>query len=462
MIKNYKVIIAIIYTIALFLDRLDLTIANITLPTVAKYFGVSVVVTDSISLSFLLALAVSIPLSAWLGENFGLKKVYLAAMLLFGIGSTFCSIATTLNQLIFLRFLQGIGGGLLIPVGMTMIYRAYDKSEYASITSFTFLPSLAAPAIAPFLGGLILDSFGWRFVFLLSGPICLILFIVSIYLLKEDFYRKKSSFDWPGFILGEFILMDIFYGLFLLGKSGFSLKALVAVLILPLLIYFFIKMEKLATHPFIDINFFRNKNFFNANLIQICFQMCHFGAIFLIGIFLQAGVQFSATLTGLMMGMQAIGAMATNRLSVKLFNQYGAKLPIIIGFSGVGLLTPLILLINTPDMLYWGIVLFLVRGFFSGLCGVPIQTLSVIGFDKQEINSINSLFNIARQAAISLGLAASSILIAMGLHFTKLAGTDNIPVDKIFSVFSYGFFAIPLLALIGIIIASSLENLRPT
>ncbi|MES2204045.1 MAG: DHA2 family efflux MFS transporter permease subunit [Pseudomonadota bacterium] len=461
MTKNYKFIIATIYTIVLFLDRLDLTIANITLPTIARYFDVSIVVTDGISLSFLLALAISIPLSAWLGDHFGLKRIYILAMLLFGLGSTLCSVSTSLNQLIFLRFLQGLGGGLLIPVGMTMIYRAYDKSEYASITSFTFLPSLVAPAIAPFLGGLILDSFGWRFVFLFSGPICLFLAILSAYLLEEEPYKRQSSFDWFGFVLGEMILMDIFYGLFLLGKNGFSATAIITGLICPPLIWLFIKIEQQTTHPFIDLSFFKNKTFYRANLIQICFQICHFGAIFIIGLFLQAGIGFSATLAGLMMGMQAVGAMMTSRFSVKLFNQYGGKLPIIIGFLGIAVTTPLILLIDKSSMLYYGILLFLVRGFFSGLCGTPIQTLSVIGFEKQDIGSINSIFNICRQAAISLGVAVSSILVAIGLHFTKLTGTDNIQLNEAFSVFSYGFFIIPIIALAGIFITSQLGGNPP-
>lgn len=156
---SYKKTIAIIYTIVLFLDRLDLTIVNVTLPTVAKYFNVSIIATEWINLSFLLALALSIPINGWVSDRFGLKKIYILAMLIFGIGSTLCTFATTLNQLIFLRFAQGIGGGMLIPVGMTIIYRVYDKSEYASITSFTFIPSLIAPAIAPFFGGILLETF---------------------------------------------------------------------------------------------------------------------------------------------------------------------------------------------------------------------------------------------------------------------------------------------------------------
>ncbi len=240
--SNYKQLIAIIYTVVLFLDRLDLTIVNVTLPTVARYFGVSIISTDWISLAFLLALAISIPISTWLGDHFGFKKIYIIAMLLFGAGSTLCIFAASLNQLIFLRFIQGIGGGMLIPVGMTMIYRVYDKSEYASITSFTFLPSLVAPALAPFLGGVLLDMFSWRVVFLFSGPVCLILALVSIFLLKEEPHKNKYPLDKLGFILSAVILIDIFYGLSVLGKEGLSLDAGILLLVLIPLVWAFIKI----------------------------------------------------------------------------------------------------------------------------------------------------------------------------------------------------------------------------
>lgn len=457
--EHYKYTIAIIYTIVLFLDRLDLTIINVILPSLATYFHVSIIVTDWVSLSFLLALSVSIPISSWLGERFGLKRIYIIAMFLFGLGSTLCATSTSLYQLNLLRFLQGIGGGMLIPVGMTMIYRIYDKSEYASITSFTFLPSLVAPAIAPFIGGLILNSLGWRFVFLSSGPICLFLAISSIFLIKEEtVYKNKSPFDWIGFLLGEAILMTTFYILSTIGRSGFSLLVMLMLFLLFPLFLLFIRIEQKQKHPLININFFKHDFFYRANLIQLCFQACHFGAIFLIGLFLQVGIGFSATLAGLMMGMQAVGAMATSRYSVKLFNCYGAKPPIIIGLAGIAIITPFIMLINQESMLLFGMALFLVRGFFSGLCGTPIQTLSIIGFNKDEIGSVNSIFNTSRQISISLGVAISSILIAAGLHFVGLSGTEEIAKNQAFSVFIYGFLAIPIISCIGIMIASKLNQ----
>ena len=448
---HYKYLIAVIYAVVLFLDRLDLTVVNVALPTVARYFGVPIVATDWISLAFLLALAVSIPISTWLAERFGFKRIYIIAMLLFGAGSTFCIFAESLNQLILLRFIQGIGGGMLMPVGMTMIYRVYDKSEYASITSFTFLPALVAPMLAPFLGGVLLDVFSsWRFVFVFSGPICLVLAVVSMTCLREEPHQSRYPLDWKGFVLASATLVDVFYSLSSLAKYGFDGRVGMEFLAIIPLVCLFIWVETHQEHPLIDLSFFRNKLFVQANLVQLCFQFCHMGAIFLVGLFLQAGIGFAATMAGLMMGMQAISAMMVSRYSVRMFNRYGPRRPIIIGLLGVAILSPMLMLINSPDKWWLGLLLFFIRGIFSGLCGTPIQTISVIAFDKKEMGTINTIFNTCRQVSISLGVAASSVLIALGFHLAHISSAANIPVDKAFQVFAYGFWVLPIVALIGV------------
>jgi MFS family permease len=144
---EYKYIVAVIYTCVLFLDRLELTIVNITLPTLAYYFHVPITRTEWISNSFLLALAIIIPISGWLGDKFGNKKVFTIATAVFGLASLLCAFSPNLWFMISMRFIQGLGGGAIIPVGMTMLYRLFAPAEYASITSFTFIPSLIAQAL---------------------------------------------------------------------------------------------------------------------------------------------------------------------------------------------------------------------------------------------------------------------------------------------------------------------------
>lgn len=452
-----KYLLALIYIVVVFLDRLDLTIVNITLPTVAKTFHVSVVSTDWVNLAFLLALAIAIPISTWLAERFGYKRIYILAMCLFGFGSTLCAFAPNLDSLIFLRFVHGLGGGMLIPVGATMIYRAYDKAEYASITSYIFLPSLVAPAIGPFLGGLILDLFSWRWVFFFSGPICLCIALISAVYIKEIPYMQRKPLDLYGFLLSAAMLIIVFYAFSLLGKDQITLAmSLLAFVLAPLLLAF-IRVESRSQYPLINLDFFRNKTFVKANMIQLCFQTCHFGAIFLVGLFLQIGEGFSATMAGLVMGMQALGAMAVSRYSVKLFNQYGAQLPIGLGLLGVAVLTPMILWIH-QGVLVFALLLFFVRGLASGLCGTPIQTLSVIGFSKEDLPSVNTVFSACRQVSVSFGVALSSVLIGLSLRAMGLHHDLSVLQSSLRSAFVPAFWALPVVALIGIFLLRGLAK----
>lgn len=455
---QYKHIVALIYAITLFLDRLDLTLVNIALPTVAKKFNVPITSTDWVNMSFLLALAISMPISGWLADRFGSKKIYVLAMILFGVGSTLCAWAPNLDALILLRFIHGLGGGMLIPVGMTMIYRIYAKSEYASITSFTFIPSLIAPAIAPFLGGILLDVWGWQIVFLFSGPICLILAIIAIIVLHEDTTKTVRAIDWPGFIFFSALLINVFYTLSLIGKRDHLFQIFSDIILLILLIYAFIKSERKTKFPLIDLKYFKNVAFLKANFIQLCFQICHFGAIFLVGMYLQVGLGMSASRAGLIMGMQAFGAIAISRYSVKLFNRNGARTPLVIGFLGIAILSPCIMLIQYISSIIFALVLFFLRGIFSGLCGTPIQTLGVIGFDKHRLSTANTIFNVFRQISISFGVAISSSLMALGMRFVKFDGSVFFSRQHIFAVFGPSFLIISIVALIGVNIVKDLKS----
>lgn len=456
---GYKQRVAIVYTIALFLDRLDLTIVNIILPTISKAFKVPMVATDWVSLAFLIALTLSIPISSWLGEHFGLKRMFIISLVLFGFGSSLCSVSPGLYFLVFFRFIQGIGGGMIIPLGLTILYSVYEKSEYASITSFTFLPSLLAPAIAPVIGGVVLETIGWRYVFLFSGPICLVLAISSFFILKEHDLCREKPLDWLGFAAISLLLMDLFITFSFLSRQGFSDASMVGILlILPLLLFFLLR-ERRCEHPLINLNYFKNSIFVKINLVQLCFQACHFGAIFLVGMFLQIGIGLSAIYAGCILGSQAVGAMVTSRYSVKLFNTISQRFPIMVGLSGIAVLSPLTLLLHGSHIVLFGMILFFFRGIFSGLCGTPIQALSVISFDKKEINTVNVIFNICRQVSISFGVAISSILIAFGMKQVNIPSSSAMLMHDAIAIFKYGFFAIVVLSLAGVLIVWTIKPL---
>lgn len=215
--------------------------------------------------------------------------------------------------------------------------------------------------------------------------------------------------------------------------------------------------EKNIEFPLIDIKYFKNKLFLQANLIQLAFQICHFGSIFLVGMYLQVGIGMSAMVAGMIMGMQAIGAICTSRYSVRLFHQFGPGFPIIIGFIGVAILTPSILFIDTPNKVIFGASMLFLRGIFSGLCGTPIQTISMLGFNKADLSRASTVFNAGRQVSISMGIALSSLLIIYGFRSKGLDINQSI-LNPGRAVFYYAFILIPVVSILGILIALKINT----
>ena len=451
---QYRYIVAAIYTVVLFLDRLDLTIVNIALPAIAQHFQVLVTSTEWVSNTFLLALAVSIPVSPWLSDNFGSKRIFIIALLIFGTSSLCCAFAPNLSFLICMRFIQGLSSGLLVPIGMSMVFRVFPSSEYASISSYIFMPSLIAPALSPMLGGIMIDYFDWRWVFLFVTPLCVLIAILSYWLLKEQKCENKLPLDSRGFVLAVSTLLLIFHALSAVGSQGFTWMLLSELMFAVVLGYLFIRREKSSPAPLLHLNLFKNKLFVQANLIQALFQIGHFGSIFIIAIYLQMCVGYSAMLAGSIMGMQALGAICSSRLSVYLYQQHTAKLPISIGLVGVGIITPFILSLHSDTPIVFGLIILFTRGLLSGLCGAPIQAMGITGFGKEQISQATAAFNIGRQLSISLGIALSALLLNTATHGD--AASTLMHQDK--SVFYASFALISLSVFSGAWIAMILNK----
>ena len=445
---EYKYIVAIIYTFVLFLDRLDVTIVNIAFPAIANDFHIPVTQTEWIANAFLLALAISIPVSGWIGDRFGIRNVFIFATGLFGFSALLCAFSHSFTLMVFLRFTQGLGGGILIPVGMTMLYRVFEPREYASITTISFVTALIAPAISPALGGIIIHYLSWHWIFILSATLCLFAVFLSILTLRKIETKVLYPLDWAGFMQISIALVLMLYFLSDFGHNGISIKTEILSCLTILLIYFFIRNESKVKYPLINLSLFSNKLFTQINLIQLAFQMCHYASFFVIGLYLQVGLHISALQAGIIIGMQALGAMSINGVTNACFNRLGPGKTIIIGFVGIIILTACLLFIDKGNIFYLGCGIMYLRGLFSGLCGMPMQISSVLGFEKSQLGQASAVFNAGRQVSITLGIAISSFVLTIGLK--QHPGSPY--------AFYSAFYLIMATALIGIGLANMIDN----
>ena len=198
---EYKWVVAIAFLLGIFMDLLDMTIVNVALPSIAKDFQVTDSGIEWLITGYTLSLAVCIPASGWLGDRFGTKRIFTIAIAAFTAGSLLCAMAWSLDSLIAFRVLQGIGGGMMTPVGTAMLMRAFPPNERARASTVLMIPIAIAPAVGPVLGGILVDQLSWQWIFLINLPIGILGVIFAATMLKEERQPNPGTFDKWGFFL---------------------------------------------------------------------------------------------------------------------------------------------------------------------------------------------------------------------------------------------------------------------
>ena len=458
---EYKYLVAVIYVCVLFLDRMDVTIVNVAMPTFAEVFKVNITETEWVSTGFLLALAIIIPISGWAGDKFGYKKIFIIATFIFTLSSLLCACAWSLNSLVLFRIMQGIGGGMIVPVGMAMAYRAFPTSEYSKAASYTLMPTLVAPAIAPTLGGFVLEHFSWRWIFIFNVPIGIMAIILSFIYLKEDKFENTPSLDWLGFILSAIGLSSLHYTLSRVGHYGLSddivwVGGFVSLFSLVIFIFWQSKIK----YPLLDLKFFKIPLFVQANIIQLCFQICHFGSIFIVALYFQTGLGMSPIQSGLAMCTQPIGSIMMLPISARVFNKFGPKYSIIFGLCGLSLATYFIYSVKSPQEVLYASILLWVRGLLIGFANGPIQASALFDIHKNDTGRASSVFNAGRQVAISIGVALSSLILASGFREMNINSNFILSNSNALPIFERAFNILALISFMGVIIALTINNKR--
>ena len=209
---SQKVAVGVVFVAAMFMSIMDATIVNVALPTIGRDFNVSPTAVDSISIAYLVSLAVFIPASGWLGDRFGGKRVMLTAIVVFTAASALCGLASSLGELVAFRILQGAGGGMLAPVGMAMLFRAFPPAERIRASAILTVPTTFAPALGPVLGGLLVTDLSWRWVFYVNLPLGAAAFAFGLLFLQQQKQDRPGRFDLAGFLLSGLGLGLLMYG----------------------------------------------------------------------------------------------------------------------------------------------------------------------------------------------------------------------------------------------------------
>ncbi|MFZ4719966.1 MAG: DHA2 family efflux MFS transporter permease subunit [Ilumatobacteraceae bacterium] len=420
----YKWIVAIVYVSALFLDILDTTIVNVALISMGREFQTDAV--EWVVLGYTLSLAVFIPTSGWLGDRFGTKKVFLIALASFTFGSLACGFATSIGQLVAFRVLQGVGGGMLTPVGIAMLFRSFPPAERAKASTVVMIPTLVAPAMGPVLGGLITTHFHWRWIFWVNVPIALVALWFGWRFLREHREPSARGFDPYGFVLSGAALALVVYSLSEGPRAGWTSMLVLGTGALGVLFAVLtVVVELRVPNPMLDLRLFGNRMFRQCNTVGFFSIASFLGVTFVMPIYLQNLRGMSPLASGLTTFPQAFGVMASSLIAGRMYARIGPRRLMSGGFFAAALAITLYTMLEIDTNLWLIRGLMLLRGLCMGFAFVPMQAASYATISPEQNGRASSLFSTQRQVGVSFGVAVlASVLASYGALTPGLAPED--------------------------------------
>lgn len=456
---EYKYIVGIVFVIGMFMDLLDITIVNVALPTLAQEFSATTTTIEWIVTAYLVSLAVFIPVSGWAGDRFGTKRVFMFALAVFTAGSLMCGLAWNIESLIGFRVLQGVGGGMLTPVGTTMLFRAFPPAERAKASALLAIPAVVAPASGPVLGGYLVEFHDWRWIFLINIPIGIAGLVVCALFLKEDVQESPGRLDIPGLLLSAGGLALTVYALAEAGAHGFDDGRVVALGLTGIALLLLLVVVELRTpEPMLDMRLFGNKLFAAANAVQMLAQGGMQGALFLLPIFLQAERGLSPFQTGLTTFPQAIGVVMMVQPAGRLYAHIGPRKMMMAGMAGISASTFALLAVDLETSQWWIRLIMLSRGWAFALTLIPLQTATFATISAEDTGRASAIFSSLRQVAASLGVALLATVLTTRLDAHDAQLYNPATRDGALLAFHDAFFVAGLLGVVGFFAAMLISD----
>src|SRR6516162_705613 len=415
---------------------LDTTIVAVALATLARDFHTSVTTIQWVATGYLLALALVTPVSGWAIDRYGAKRVWMLSTFLFILGSSLCGLAWSANSLIAFRVLQGIGGGMLLPVGQSILARAAGPQRMGRVMSIIGVPMVMGPVLGPVLGGLIVSNTSWRWIFFVNVPIGIVALILSRRWLPADSQDElvPSAFDRLGFCLLGPGLAALLYALSEVGTEGSftSAPVLISFLLGIGLLVGFVLHALHIKNPLVELHPFKNRNFTIANICIFVIGATLFGSMFLLPIYYQVARGQEAWQAGLLMAPQGLGAACIMRWAGSVTDRLGPRRVVPFGILLMAVATIPFAFVTTSTSEAWLAVTLFVRGLGLGLSMMPVTAAAYYDLNHAEIPKASTVMNIVRLVGGSVATALFAVVLErqiianLGPVAAKSGGTAGI------------------------------------
>jgi len=405
--------VSAVVVIGSIMSILDTTIVNVALDTLSRELHSTIDTIQWVANGYLLSLAAVIPVTGWAARRFGAKWVYLTSVILFTAGSALCGLADSTTELIVFRVLQGIGGGMILPVGQLMMAEAAGPKRMGRVMSIVAVPAMLAPILGPTIGGLILDNISWRWIFFVNVPIGVIAVISALRVLPNVERQRTDPLDYLGLVLMATGLPLITYGLTEIGTTGtFTSAKVIGPIVGGLVLVTCFAFHALRVpKPLLNLRLYRKSTFSTASIAMFCIGGALFGGMILLPLYWQS-VRFESVLdTGLLTAPQGLGAALMMPIAGKLTDRIGGGPLTLLGtLLTAGGTIPFALMgahTSILSLCLW----MLVRGFGIGFAFMPAMSAAFAALKPEELSHATPQLNVLQRVGGSIGIAVLAVVL---------------------------------------------------
>jgi EmrB/QacA subfamily drug resistance transporter len=438
-----KALLPWLVAVAFFMESLDTTILNTAVPTIAAALQVAPLSMKSVLSSYTLSLAVFIPISGWMADRFGTRRVFAAAIGLFTFGSLLCGISTDIHELVACRIIQGCGGAMMVPVGRLTLVRTFAKSELIRVMSFVAIPALIGPMLGPVAGGFVVGFLHWRVIFFLNLPIGLA-GLLLVYLHLPD-YRSQHTppLDVVGLIMFGSGIALLSYVLEIFGEHELRLAEIIGLLAISgTLLAGYAVHATHSTAPLLRMTLLRVRTFAASVSGSFITRIGIAGAPFLLPLLYQVGLGFTAVQSGLLIMPQAIAAMCSKAFTRQLLEAVGYRAILTTNTLILGVILFLFGTIDRHTPVWLIVVFAMAFGMFSSLQYTSMNTLVFADIDDEDTSSASTIVSTFQQLSISFGVAAAGLTTALFIPERLRANPEALIHGTHRAFFALGLFTV--------------------
>lgn len=449
--QTVKKVLPLILATAIFMQMLDSTILNTSLPSIARDLNESPLNMQNAIISYVLTLAVFMPASGFLADRFGTRRVFIFALVLFSLGSVFCALSQNLTHLVISRVIQGVGGSLMTPVGKLALIKTFNRNELLKAMNFAIVPALIGPVLGPLVGGYMVDYLSWHWIFLINIPIGVLGIVLGLKYMP-NYNSRETDFDLKGFMIFAAASLLLSVSLELFGDMQNITPVLLVFILGFLFLYYYYRHAKRGNNPIFPLSLFQVRTFRVGIVGNLATRLGISSVPLLLPLMIQIAYGQSAVTSGWIIAPMALTAMFGKSSVIKILNKFGYRRTLMVNTFIIGVLICCLAIPDIHTSIFWFVPVIAILGFFNSIQFTSMNTISIADLRNFQTSSGNSLISVNQQLAIGFGIAFGLIVLKIYENSPELIKHET------HNAFRYTFLTVGILTILSSLVFRRLHT----